>query len=163
MRSNHQLRSQVRGCRPSDEAEGRPVNPTCTGYDYTWESALTRLLIAFTAFAWVVSNRELFENLWSRMQGGDMVASIEQLVFITIVNLLVYGNFLYQFTRLGYLERLRAHQPARAKNSMPSMIRSRHHSPFWFLRTRKRSRLSGALCCRGAAGLSQTSRGPAHR
>ena len=43
---------------------------------------------------------------------GNIFVNIETLVFVGIVGFLVYGNLVYQFTRLGYFSRKAKHQVA---------------------------------------------------
>lgn len=47
----------------------------------------------------------------NRVRAGDIAGSFEQAIFILIVQGLIYGNFLYQLTRLGYLRRRLGHVP----------------------------------------------------
>ncbi|UCB55881.1 MAG: glycosyltransferase family 2 protein [Thiotrichales bacterium] len=50
--------------------------------------------------------------LVQHIRSGQPVAVLEQSIFIFIVTFLVYGNLVYQFTRLGHLHRASAHRPA---------------------------------------------------
>lgn len=80
--------------------------------DYPREIGLTRVTLAFTFFVWAMVTWETFGILRERIVAGAFGATVEQLIFIAIVNLLIYGNFVYQFTRLGYYRRIAAHRPA---------------------------------------------------
>jgi cellulose synthase/poly-beta-1,6-N-acetylglucosamine synthase-like glycosyltransferase len=47
-----------------------------------------------------------------RIRFGDPAAIFEQAAFIAIVYFFIYGNLVYQLSRLGYLKRIAAHRPA---------------------------------------------------
>src|SRR3982751_300897 len=87
---------------------------------YRWESYITVVAILFTAAAWCAVTWETLDILWQRMDARDAIGTIEQLVFIAIIQSLIYGNFLYQFARLGYLRRRMAHVP-RSRNELESL------------------------------------------
>jgi cellulose synthase/poly-beta-1,6-N-acetylglucosamine synthase-like glycosyltransferase len=78
---------------------------------YAWESYITVAAIVFTMLAWSAVTWETVGILWRRVETGDIGGSIEQVIFIAIVQSLIYGNFLYQFARLGYLRRRMTHRP----------------------------------------------------
>jgi cellulose synthase (UDP-forming) len=67
--------------------------------------------LALTFSAWIAASWETTGILQRRLQLSDLAGSVEQLTFILIIQALIYGNFVYQFTRLGYLRRRLAHQP----------------------------------------------------
>jgi len=81
---------------------------------------LTWVCLAFTAVAWGVVSQETWEILRQRMDAGNPWGSLEQALFILIVQGMLYGNFVYQLTRLGYLYRHRAHwaAPAAAREAV---------------------------------------------
>src|SRR5947199_1191470 len=79
--------------------------------DYAREIRLTQASIAVTLIAWVAATLDTTEVLLRRWHGGDVGGSIEQVLFITIIQALIWGNFVYQFARLGYLHRRLAHRP----------------------------------------------------
>lgn len=83
-----------------------------SAFDYAREILITRISIGLTFLAWAMATQETFAILWSRIQSGSLGATLAQVIFIAIINLLIYGNFVYQFTRLGYLKRRMAHRPA---------------------------------------------------
>jgi cellulose synthase/poly-beta-1,6-N-acetylglucosamine synthase-like glycosyltransferase len=69
------------------------------------EIALTRALgwlcgLVSVALAW-----ELGGELLARLQLGDWGATAEQVVFITVVAAVLYGNLVYHGVRVGYLRR----------------------------------------------------------
>jgi hypothetical protein len=76
------------------------------------EIKLTRLLILFTLIASVFATADVGGILVQHARSGSIGATVEQSVFIFIVAFLVYGNLVYQFTRLGYLKRKAGHRPA---------------------------------------------------
>ena len=78
---------------------------------YAWECRITIAAIGVTLLAWLAVTWETGDMLWHRLQAGEIGGAIEQLVFIAIIQALIYGNFLYQFTRLGYLRRRLTHRP----------------------------------------------------
>jgi cellulose synthase (UDP-forming) len=47
---------------------------------------------------------------WQHVQRGEWVESGVQGMFVLILCILLYGNLVYQFARLGYLKRLREHE-----------------------------------------------------
>ena len=99
-----------------------PSSPYCSSkvqpsapppfHDYLKEIRLTRLFITFTLIVWLAASWEIGLIFIDRVQAGDIAGSIEQAIFILIVQGLIYGNFLYQLTRLGYLRRRLEHVPA---------------------------------------------------
>ena len=76
------------------------------------EIKLTRVLILFTLIASVFATADVVGILLQQARSGSVGAVLEQSIFIFIVAFLVYGNLVYQFTRLGYLQRKASHQPA---------------------------------------------------
>lgn len=79
--------------------------------DRSGEIALTRLCLGVTLIAWGFATWELAEILWGRFQTGALTAVFEQILFILLVQCLIYGNLIYQLTRLGALRRRAAHRP----------------------------------------------------
>ena len=75
----------------------------------TREIALTQLFLGMTLIAWAFATWELIDILWHRSQA---LAFFEQTLFILLVQSLIYGNGVYQLTRLGALKRRAAHCPA---------------------------------------------------
>jgi cellulose synthase (UDP-forming) len=82
---------------------------------YSREIRLTWLCLAFTLVAWVAVTWETWGILWQWKEAGNLWGVFEQAIFILIVQGMLYGNFVYQLTRLGYLYRRFAHQPAPAE------------------------------------------------
>jgi len=79
--------------------------------NFLWEIRLTYATIGITFLAWAFATREFISILWDRIYGRGLFATEEQLIFILIANALIYGNLVYQFTRLGYLKRRSDHRP----------------------------------------------------
>jgi len=76
------------------------------------ELALTRVAIAVTLLASILFTVDIVAALFDSMSARSWARAFAQLLFLTIVSFLIYGGCVYQFTRLGHLKRLRAHQPA---------------------------------------------------
>lgn len=75
------------------------------------EILLTRVLIGVTLIASVLLASDVFGILLERVRAGSIRGAFEQSAFVGIVSVLIYGNLVYQFARLGYLRRLQSHQP----------------------------------------------------
>src|SRR5260221_10919617 len=67
--------------------------------DYATEIRITLCSIAVTAVAWGAVTWETLRILSQRLHVGAIGGSIEQVIFIVIVEALIYGNFVYQFTQ----------------------------------------------------------------
>src|SRR4029077_17283123 len=82
---------------------------------HRWDISASYVMLLLTTAALVLAFRQLGGSLlhlvtgnWSAMIGGLMLA--------LVVGLLIWGNFVYQLTRLGHLYRLAAHRPASRKD-----------------------------------------------
>lgn len=73
------------------------------------EIALTRFMICLTLIAWAFASWEMIDILRRR---SEALAIFEQSLFILLVQPLIYGNLVYQLTRLGALKRRAAHRAA---------------------------------------------------
>ena len=73
------------------------------------EQTVTVLGIVVTLVATILLGWDMLGLIAERTRGGLPV--LTQLVFSAIFLFLIYGNLLYQMTRLGYLGRLRQHRP----------------------------------------------------
>ena len=80
------------------------------GY-YARETRITYASIAITLLSWIALSWDTADVLWRRLLQGEFGPTMEQAIFIGIIQGLIYGNFLYQFARLGYLRRRLAHRP----------------------------------------------------
>ena len=76
------------------------------------EIRLTRFVILLTLIACGLATADILGILVGHIRAGTVGAAVEQSLFIFIVGFLVYGNLVYQFTRLGYLKRKIDHVPA---------------------------------------------------
>jgi cellulose synthase/poly-beta-1,6-N-acetylglucosamine synthase-like glycosyltransferase len=72
----------------------------------------TRICILITLVSALMLGRDVGGTLEARLKIGSVSLVLEQLVFITIVYFLIYGNLVYQLARIGYLTRRRSHVPA---------------------------------------------------
>lgn len=96
-------------------ADAAPSQPSAPATNYAWEIRLTQLFLAFTLVAWGIVSWQTGEILWQRIQAHNVFGVIEQAIFILIIQGLIYGNFVYQLTRIGYLRRRIAHKPLTAE------------------------------------------------
>jgi len=80
--------------------------------DITREIWLTRGLILVTLVASLFATADVGGIFLHYLRNGSLGGLVEQTVFILIVTFLVYGNLVYQFTRLGYLYRKARHRSA---------------------------------------------------
>jgi len=95
-----------------DSVEGKLSSAAQTGRSIEGEIKLTKVLILFTLIASVFATVDVGGILLQHARSGSIGAALEQSLFIFIVAFLVYGNLVYQFTRLGYLKRKAGHRPA---------------------------------------------------
>ncbi|WP_061248303.1 glycosyltransferase family 2 protein [Leptospira alstonii] len=70
---------------------------------------ITRIFLFLTIVACACAGFEMFGVLWEELLDHKPFAAIGQISFFVIIALLTYGNFVYQFTRLGYFKRLLKH------------------------------------------------------
>ncbi|MBI3358623.1 MAG: glycosyltransferase [Nitrospirae bacterium] len=77
----------------------------------TREIALTRIFLGMTLIAWAFATWGLVDILWQRFQTMHWLVFLEQILFIVLVQSLIYGNLLYQLTRLGHFKRRATHRP----------------------------------------------------
>jgi cellulose synthase (UDP-forming) len=73
---------------------------------------LTGTGICLTLLAACLLAHELFRIAVASLHQHAYVKSAENLVFLEIAGFFIYGNLVYQFTRIGYLKRLFSHRPA---------------------------------------------------
>ncbi len=83
-------------------------NKTCL----TVEIILTKIAVGITLLVSFLLGREVIDILITRIYERNYWRAGEEFLFLAIVIFFVYGNLVYQFTRVGYLKRLSAHQPA---------------------------------------------------
>lgn len=80
-------------------------------FNYNREIGLTRVFLAFTVCVWLIVSWQMGVILFDRIRAGGIGSIAEQTLFIIIIQALIYGNFVYQLTRMGYLRRRMAHKP----------------------------------------------------
>ncbi|AOP33900.1 glycosyl transferase [Leptospira tipperaryensis] len=78
---------------------------------YSNQIWITRIFLFLTIVSCVFACIEMFQILVEEILDHRPFAAIGQVAFIVIITLLTYGNFVYQFTRLGYFKRLLKHNP----------------------------------------------------
>lgn len=101
----------ARGANGELPSSSAPSSCSVGAERYGQEIRLTRAFILFTIVAWLAVTWETVDILWRRSSAADLTGAAEQLLFIAITQMLIYGNFGYQLTRLGYLTRRLAHRP----------------------------------------------------
>lgn len=72
---------------------------------------ITWLTLVFTLAVFVLVTKELGQLLLEQISHHDYLVVFELVVFSAIVTFLVYGNVVYQMTRIGYFRRLAQHTP----------------------------------------------------
>ena len=100
--------------KASASSDDHPVSVATTtkGKGIEREIWLTRIFILLTLIASVFATADVGGIFLKYLQAGSISGLLEQSIFILIVTFLVYGNLVYQFTRLGYLHRKARHCPA---------------------------------------------------
>ncbi len=103
---------------PSNLLEEKAFLSSLKNKDYLRKKINISLELALTSIGLVVTlaaSAFLFRDIWNIFQlglaEGNWKRILEQLVFATVVFFLIYGNVLYQLTRIGYFLRLRKFKP----------------------------------------------------
>jgi len=65
------------------------------------EIRLTCLVLIFSAISTVILGKDLFGRLTDLLQSRSPTDGLIQMIFMTVVAFLLFGNFVYQFARLG--------------------------------------------------------------
>jgi cellulose synthase/poly-beta-1,6-N-acetylglucosamine synthase-like glycosyltransferase len=78
---------------------------------YRWDICANYVMLTLTLAALVLAFRQLGASLVGEMAAHQWSIAIGQLAFMLVVALLIWGNFVYQLTRLGHLYRCTAHRP----------------------------------------------------
>jgi hypothetical protein len=86
------------------------------------ECALTRVGIVVSAVAFALACADYIATLST--SGKSFAFKAELLAFVGICATLLYGNFVYQFCRLGYWRRLSAHR-AESRAELDAIYRDR--------------------------------------
>ena len=74
------------------------------------EIRLTGISLAFTCIVCALLGWDLFGLLAERLTNGEIAGSLLQLVFISVISFLLFGSFVYHFSRLGHLKRKQTEQ-----------------------------------------------------
>ncbi|URD71432.1 glycosyltransferase family 2 protein [Leptospira borgpetersenii] len=72
---------------------------------------ITKIFLLLTIVACSFAGFEMFGIFWEQLLDHRPFAAIGQVAFFITITLLTYGNFVYQFTRIGYFKRLLKHSP----------------------------------------------------
>lgn len=75
------------------------------------EISFTWIAVVVTLIATVMFLRHTWQVAELQFQEGGFRGVVEPAVFVAIICFLIYGNLVYQGTRLGYLNRLNGHRP----------------------------------------------------
>jgi cellulose synthase (UDP-forming) len=75
------------------------------------DRGITRISFGFTLAAGTLLVAEAAGILTEHLQAGNHALAVEQLVFLAIAGVVLYGNLVYQVTRLGFLTRRLWHRP----------------------------------------------------
>ncbi len=78
---------------------------------YRRDICATYLTLTLTVVALVLAFRQLSASLVGEMAAHQWTIAIGQLAFMLVVALLIWGNFVYQLTRVGHLYRSAVHKP----------------------------------------------------
>ncbi len=102
----------------SDIAVRADSPPTANGQSHhpeRFEVALTVVTLAITAVACALLAVESTAVLGKMADRGDVPGALGQILFMSIVALLIWGSLVYQFTRLAFFLRQLDHRPATAR------------------------------------------------
>jgi len=99
---------------------GKPVKEatSCSSLRQTFvqrmlnEIRLTQLMLAMTLIASILFLKWEVPLGLGAFSTGKYWLALEDGVFVGIVGFLIYGNLIYQLTRIGYLKRIATHTPA---------------------------------------------------
>ena len=80
--------------------------------NYKREILITRISLALTLAMTAGLTWGLGSNLLGFVDRGETLAILSHALFVSIIGFLLYGSFVYQLTRLGYLQRRAEHRPA---------------------------------------------------
>src|SRR6266516_2364153 len=76
---------------------------------------LTQLMLVVTLIASILFIKWEVSLGLNAFYTGKYRLALEDGLFVSIVGFLIYGNLIYQFTRIGYLKRIATHKPATPK------------------------------------------------
>ena len=80
--------------------------------NYKREILITRISLVLTLAMTAGLTWGLGSNLLGFVDRGETLAILSHALFVSIIGFLLYGSFVYQLTRLGYLQRRAEHRPA---------------------------------------------------
>jgi len=105
---------RVSGERSSTAIEERAgAQAKCEGnINLSREIVITKVAIGATLAGSALAAWLLFDLLYTYMSSGIIWNAIAQATFISVVGFLLYGAFVYQFTRLAHLKRQLMHEGA---------------------------------------------------
>src|SRR5262245_48550591 len=107
-------RLDMRGSASAASTVSTPTDDGRSRRREGFEVALTVLSLALTAVACALLAVECTAVLRETADRGDAPGTLGQLLFMLIVALLLWGNLVYQLTRLAYFLRRLNHRPAPA-------------------------------------------------
>jgi cellulose synthase (UDP-forming) len=88
--------------------------PPCNaGSHLQWEIRFTLIAILFTLITTAMLFKEIYAIFTTHLEETDYYRAGGQIFFALVVFFLIYGNIVYQVTRIGYFRRLKSHRPAR--------------------------------------------------
>jgi len=79
---------------------------------YRRDICATYVMLTLTTAALVLAFRQLGGSLVHELAAHQWSIAVGQLAFMLVVALLLWGNFVYQLTRLGHVHRCATHRPA---------------------------------------------------
>jgi cellulose synthase/poly-beta-1,6-N-acetylglucosamine synthase-like glycosyltransferase len=94
-----------------DAHVSEPGVPERRDYNFRFEIPFAALLFAVTLAICAVVAWEQVDQLLVFVERGDTLAAVGHGVFMAIIGMLIYGNLVYQLTRMGYLKRRSRHRP----------------------------------------------------
>src|SRR5712692_10119432 len=106
--SAHTVRRQA----PSALAGARSWMPRASADTEFWKIIFTWVGIAITIAASTLLALDLSRIMGQYHRAGARGSIAEQVVFVSIVYFLIYGNLVFLVARIGYLRRHANHRPA---------------------------------------------------
>lgn len=88
-----------------------PPVPERREYDFRFEIPFAAFLLTVTLAICAVVGWEQVEQLLAFVEQGNTISALGHGLFMAIIAMLIYGNLVYQLTRLGYLKRRARHRP----------------------------------------------------
>lgn len=104
-----ELRPARRAARPAARPKDVFLQPQIR---HRREIRLTQVGLLITGIAAIALTWQLGRAAWGNFAEGRIAAGVGVLLFLAIAMAMVYGNLVYQLTRIGYRRRLQVHRPA---------------------------------------------------